>query len=296
MGKFSTRDIIVTVSGEGYSKEIKNLHISASATYTLAGVPNVANIVIYNLSKVSRDLFSSIYDGDGKAIMSVSVSVDEKTIFTGDIVNVTSEHLTKEATWQTTIYANEGWNAYQATSTVEVPAGSTREEIINTLVNQLRPFGVQASKIFNLASTGCGNKSILKRLLINGNIFENFKKLIKDCLPESDTFIDEKTITTLPKNLSIDIMTKIDSVLEAPSLTENGITIKTPLNTDIKAGAKINVESKSFRAGFANLSVNRVQKDRFSGAGTYKVIQLDHTVDNFTSAVAQTQIMGVYLP
>ena len=296
MGKFSSRDIVVTVSGDGYSKEIKDFHISANVTYTLAGVPNVANIVIYNLSQVSRDMFSSIYDDDGKAVMAVSVSVDSKTIFTGDIVNVSSAHVTTEATWATTIYGNEGWNAYQKTATVEAPKGTTREEIVKSLVNQLKNAGVDTINLVGLAKSGCGNKSILKRLLFNGNVMENINKLISDCLPESDTFIAEKTINVLPKNSSIDETITIDKVLEAPTLTENGVTIKTQLNTDIKAGAKINVVSKSFKAGFANLSVNRVQRERFSGAGTYKVVQLDHRVDNFSTEVAQTQITGVYLP
>lgn len=292
MAKYSTRDIVVTFTSNKGSIEVKNLHFEVEIVKTLSATPNVCNLVVYNLQQSSRDFLTSVYDND-VSTFTINVSLDNVSVFKGDIVNVTTMY--KEGTWTTQVYGNEGWNAFRKSATVESKKGDTREDILNSLFDTLKDSGLNVVDIQALKN-GCGNKSILKRVLYEGNVIDNIKKLIKDCLPDTDTYIDGDKLGLLPKGSTVSIPTiELNSFLEPPQLNEQGCRAVTLLNNKVIIGGAMTLKAKSYNQAFGNLTVNRARQSAFSGEGTYKIIEISHSFDNFSNKVAQTFITGVFI-
>jgi hypothetical protein len=291
MAKFSTRDIIVTVTSNGKQKIIKDLHMEAETLRTLVGVPNTCTITIFNLNQESRELFTSLYDNDGNTNMTIDVSVDNETIFSGDVVNATS--VFKDATWTTTIYGNEGYNAYRATISKKIERGKTRSDIIKEVTNEITGY---VSTLVPGGESGCANKSLLKSIFVSGNIVENIKKTINDCLPEGgDVFVDGDEVVVLPKGATRPYSETLTDFLEPPVINEVGAQCKVLMKPGIKVGGTMTLQGKSYNRSFGNLTTNRATKSRFSGEGTYKIIEVIDKVDNYTEAVAMTQVKGVFI-
>lgn len=292
MAKYSTRDLVVTFTSNKGILPLKNLHFEVEIVKTLSSTPNVCNLTVYNLKQSSRDFLTSVYNDDISTFI-VEITLDDVSMFKGDIVNVTSMY--KEGTWSTSVYGNEGYNAFRKSATVESKKGGTRADILDSLFDTLKDSGMNAVDIQALKN-GCGEKSILKRVLYEGNVIENIKKLIKDCLPDSDTFIDGDKLGILPKSETVTIpIVKLNSFLEPPQLNEQGCRAILSLNSDVKIGAKINLKAKSYNQAFGNLTTNRARQSAFSGEGTYKIIEISHSFDNFSNKVAQTHVTGVFL-
>lgn len=292
MAKFSTRDIQLTISSKTDSKLFKDLHIKCEIIKTISSTPSIANVIIYNLAPDSLAFLTSIYNDGGASQFKGSISLDNKEVFNGDFVNVRSTY--NMGTWETTIYLNEGYNILRKTAKVESKKGDSRETIVNSLVDTLKDAGLNDFDIQAFKNT-CGDKSILKRVLYDGNVVENIKKLIEDCLPKSDVYVEDDKLNVIPFGSSKTTVTNLDSFLEPPQLNEVGCRATTLLNTEPKIGTQITLEAKSYNQAFGNLSTYRPQKSRFLGEGTYKVTEISHEFDNFSSSVAKTSFTGVYL-
>jgi len=295
MGKYSTRSIVITATSLNGTKEFKDLHFDVSAQKTLSGVPNSSEVKIFNLSQESREFLSSVYDGDGKSKITIAIALNNKTIFKGDLVNVSHVYKADSADWVSSLYLTEGWNAYQATIKKEIPKGSTRDKAFEIIADELKEFGIDGKLIEGIKS-GCGNKSIAKRLFVSGNIMDNLKKLIDDCIPDNDISLEDGQIKVISKSSVIEKTETVKDFLEPPTLNDNGLSAKVLFNDSFTIGGKIKIESKSTVSAFGNLTTNRVQKSRVSGEGTYKIIEVSHEFDNYTDKVAITNISGVYLP
>ena len=291
MGKYSTRDIIVNITSKKGSITLKNLHFEAEVVKTLSATPNVCNLTVYNLSKKSRDFLTSIYDNE-VSTFTIEIILDNNQMFKGDIVNVTTIY--NQGTWTTHIYGNEGYNAYRASASVQTKKGDTRETILGSLTDTLKEFGLNAVDIQALKN-GCGNKSILKSILYTQNVIENIKKLIKDCLPNADITIDGDKMKILDKHQTTGNTIEFTKFLEPPQLNEQGCRIVIQLNSKPKIGDAMTLVAKSYNQAFGNLTTNRARKSAFSGEGTYKIIEISHSFDNFNSDVAKTNITGVFL-
>jgi hypothetical protein len=293
MGKFSTRDIEIYISTKDKTYTIKDLHIRLEIVKTISASPNVANITVYNLAQGSLSFLTEIYNENNFSTYQVVAMVDNNLIFQGDLVNVRSVY--QMGTWTTNIYANEGYNAYRKTATIETKAGDNRENAVNSLMDTLKDAGLNDFDL-QAIKNGCGNKSILKRVLYEGNVIENIKKLIEDCSPKSDIYIEDKKLIVLSKGAYLPEKTDpLTNFLEPPQLNESGCRATTLLRYDMKVGNLVTLKAKSYNQAFGNLTVNRPQKSRFLGEGVYKIIEITHEVDNYTAAVAKTTITGIYL-
>jgi hypothetical protein len=292
MAKYSTRDIVVTFVSNKGSLSLKNLHFEAEIVKTLSATPNVCNLTVYNMKQSSRDFLTSVYNEE-VSTFTVEVVLDNVSIFKGDIVNATSLYV--EGTWTTSVYGNEGYNASRKSATVESKKGDTRADILDSLFDTLKDSGMNAVDIQALKN-GCGEKSILKRVLYEGNVIENIKKLIKDCLPDADTFIDGDKLGILPNGSTVaNADEELSSFLEPPQLNEQGCRAVLLLNNALKIGGKMTLKAKSYNRAFGNLTTNRARKSAFSGEGTYKIIEIAHSFDNNSNKVAQTHVTGVFL-
>lgn len=293
MAKYSTRDIQLSISSATKTKLFKDLHIKCELIKTISSTPNIANVTIYNLAPDSLAFITSIYDNDGMSNFKGAITLDGKEVFSGDMVNVRSTY--KMGTWETTIYLNQGYNVIRKSATVESKKGDTRQSIVNSLVETLKEAGLDDFDIQALKNT-CGNKSILKRVLYDGNVIENIKKLIEDCLPKSDIYVEDNKLNVLPEGsykTTPEIV--LDNFLEPPQLNEVGCRALTLLNLDPKIGTLISLRAKSYNQAFGNLSTYRPQRSRFLGEGSYKVTEIMHEFDNFSADVAKTSFTGVFI-
>ena len=292
MGKFSTRDIEITISSQNESKTFKDLHFKCEVIKTISSTPSIANVTIFNLAPKSLAFLTSIYDNNGKSQFKGSLVLDNVEIFKGDLVNVRSIY--NLGTWETTLYLNDGYNIFRKVAKVESKKGDSRETIVNSLIDTLKDSGLSDFDIQAMKNT-CGNKSILKRVLYNGNVIENIKKLIEDCLPKSDLYVEDEKLNIIPFGKSKETTTQLNEFLSPPQLNEVGCRAITLLNTDVKIATLITLNAKSYNQAFGNLSTNRPKKSRFLGEGTYKVTEIVHEFDNYSKDVAKTTYTGVYI-
>jgi hypothetical protein len=291
MAKFSSRDIVVTLTANGKQKIIKDLHMEAETLRTLSGAPNTCTLTIFNLNQESRELLTSLYDNNGNTNMTAEVMDGSEVFFYGDVVNATS--VFKDATWMTNIYVNEGYNEYRATIKKTFERGKTREDIIKETIKEATGFFVS---IIPGGESGCSDKSIAKKIFANGNVFENVKKFINDCLPDGgDVFVDGDEVVVLPKGSTRAYSEKFTDFLEPPIINEVGAQCKVLMKPGVKVGGTMTLEAKSYNRSFGNLTTNRATKSRFSGEGTYKIIEAIDKVDNYTEKVAMTQIKGIFI-
>ena len=301
MSKFSSRNLVVTIKNKAINKVITNLHISASILKTLSGAPNTSEITIWNLNQDSReDLYNNVYDfTDNIGITNVEITEDEKLLFQGELINVNSIQKQVDGEWVTNLYCGDGYNAYRKNINKKYEKGMTRKEIVNDLINELDLAGVAVKGLVDDIA-GCTDKSLLKAIVIDGEIMKNIKNLISTCLgggdDNADAYIDEGKVNIIAKNKVINNKIIINKgLLELPTLTEQGINCKLLLDASLKIGAEFEVETKSSNVAFGNLTKYKVQKERFSGTGSYKVLEIKHNVDNFSDEVASTEIIGLNL-
>lgn len=292
MAKYSTRNISIVIYSSAKSKVIHDLHIKCEVIKTISTTPSIANVTVYNLAQDSLSFLTSIYDADGKSQYKAIINLDNKEVFKGDLVNVRS--IFKQGTWTTSIYLADGYNILRKKAKVESKKGDTRSSITNQLMDTLSDVGLSGFDLQAMKNK-CGDKSILKRVLYDGNVVENIKKLIKDCLPESDVYVESDKIHLVNKGSAKDEIINLKSFLEPPELNEAGCRAIMLLRTDIKIASQITLQAKSYNQAFGNLSTNRPQKSRFLGEGTYKVTEVFNEFDNFSASVAKTKVTGIYL-
>ena len=296
MSKYSSRNLIVSIKNNTINKPIENLHIRATITKTLASNPNQAVIQIYNLNQNSReDLYNNVYDfTEDVGITKIEVTLDDKLLFKGDLINVNSLYSNQDTEWTTTLYCGDGFNAFRAKTNKKFDKGTTRNEMVDDLATELESVGVAAKGALE-GLTGCTDKSVLKSIVVDGKIVDNIKKLLNDCFKDVDVYVDEEKLNILVNKAVIKnnriIINK--GLTEPPTLSEQGINCKVLINSSLKIGAEFQVESRSNNAGFGNLTVNKPRKSQISGDGIYRVQEIKHIVDNFSPEVALTEIIGL---
>jgi len=296
MSKFSTRDLTVSIKNKAIDKTIENLNISVVATKTLASVPNEAEIEIYNLNQNSReDLYNNVYNfHEDIGNTNITVTDDDKQIFTGQLINVNSTYSIQDAEWKTVLYCGDGFNAFRTKTNRKFDKGTSRKDMVDALIGELESAGVVVKGAIE-GFTNCTDKSLLKAVLVNGEIVSNIKRLLKDCFKDVDVYVDEEKINILVEKSVIknNLIVINSGLIEPPTLSEQGINAKVVLNSSLKIGAEFQVQSRSRNISFGNLTVNRPRKKQISGDGIYRVQELKHIVDNFSSGVATTEIIGL---
>ena len=299
MSKFSSRDLTVVIKNESINKLIENLHIKASISKTLAGVPNTAELQIWNLNQNSReDLYNNVYNLEtDEANTTIEVTLDDKVLFQGDLINTNNVQSQSESEWVTNLYCGDGLNAYRKKINKKYSKGTTRKEIVDDLIGELESTGAIV-KGFVSELKGCTDKSLLKAIVVNGEIMKNIKDVLSNCLGgtanDEDVYIDDGKINIVKKSTVINNKIIINKgLLELPTLTEQGVNCKTLIDPSLKIGAEFEVDAKSNNIAYGNLTQYRVQKARISGTGTYKIQEIRHNIDNFTDEVASSEIVGL---
>lgn len=296
MSLYSSRDLTVSIKNKTVNRIIENLNIRVVATKTLASNPNQAEIEIYNLNQNSReDLYNNVYNyTNDVGITKIEVSLEDKIIFKGDLINVNSIYSNEAVEWKTTLYCGDGFNAFRQKTNKKFDKGSSRKEIVDELIDELADAGVAVKGAIE-GFTACTDKSILKAILVNGQVVDNIKKLLKDCFKDVDVYVDEEKLNILVNKSTIKNNRIIinDGLIEPPTLSEQGINCKVLINPSLKIGAEFQVQTRSRNISFGNLTIHKPRKSQISGDGIYRVQEIKHIVDNFSTEVAQTEIIGL---
>lgn len=154
---------------------ISDLRISFKVEKSLIGYPNLAEILVYNLDESHRNQIeeenlpiqlSAGYEDTGTPLL-----------FSGASKNIVHEYIKPD--WQTKIYATDSERAINnSTINKSLPEGLTADKIFNELVNEME--GVSKGVIQGLTNCLTGKKSLLRKLILSGNIKKFLKQLSDD--------------------------------------------------------------------------------------------------------------------
>jgi len=173
MSKYSTRDLKISIKNNAIDRVIENLSIRVVTTKTLSSVPNQAVIEIFQLYQHSREeLYNNVYDFDENiGVTKIEVTLDEKVLFQGDLINVNSIYSKQDTEWKTILNCGDGYNAYRSTTSKKYDKGTDRESIVDDLIGELESTGVVVKGAVE-GLTNCTKKSLLKAILVpNPRIF-----------------------------------------------------------------------------------------------------------------------------
>jgi len=296
MSEYSSRNLTVSIKNKTIDRVIEDLHIRIVATKTLAATPNEAEIEIYQLNQNSReDLYNNIYNfTEDIGITKIEVMLDDRLLFKGDLINVNSTYSNQDTEWKTIMYCGDGFNAFRQKTNKKFDKGTSRSTMIDELIGELAETGVAVKGALE-GLTACTDKSVLKSILINGEVVSNIKRLLSDCFKDVDVYIDEEKLNILANKTTIKNNRIIinSGLVEPPTLSEQGINCKVLIDSSLKIGAEFQVQSRTRNISFGNLTTYKPRKSQISGDGIYRVQELKHIVDNFSTEVAQTEIIGL---
>ena len=202
MSKYSTRDLKISIKNNAIDRVIENLSIRVVTTKTLSSVPNQAVIEIFQLYQHSREeLYNNVYDFDENiGVTKIEVTLDEKVLFQGDLINVNSIYSKQDTEWKTILNCGDGYNAYRSTTSKKYDKGTDRESIVDDLIGELESTGVVVKGAVE-GLTNCTKKSLLKAILVNGEVINNIKGLMKDCFKDVDVYMQDNSLWKIKDNI-----------------------------------------------------------------------------------------------
>tara|TARA_R110000824_G_scaffold91480_2_gene222644 strand:+ start:8128 stop:9066 length:939 start_codon:yes stop_codon:yes gene_type:complete len=298
-GLYSSRDLVIKITGN-VIYTIKDLDIGVVATKSLSANPNLATVIVYNLSQSTRELLStSIYDYiNNISPCRMSIELNNEVIYSGDIINVLHNPKREKGEYETVFSCGKGANAVKQTLNKKYAKGSSVTSILDDMISDLSSVsGLVEGSVQGLKDC-MSNRTLLRSVTMEGKVIDNIKKLLKDCTSgdsEIDVYIDDG-LNIVAKNTILQPITDItDFLLDSPKLTEQGANVIVSFDSTYKIGAGFTIASNNIQSSYANLTVNALAENQISGKGTYKITEVKHKIDNFSSDVAETEIVGILL-
>ena len=163
------------ISFQAPTFSIEEQRISFKVEKSLVGVPNLAEIVIYNLDGNHRDQIEQ----KGLEISLDAGYEDEGlfSLFRGQTTNVIHEYVKPD--WQTKIFSSDSENAINESSiNKSLQAGMTSEQVFNELVDKMQ--GVTKGITKGLSTCLTGKQSLLRKLILAGDIKKFLNQLADD--------------------------------------------------------------------------------------------------------------------
>lgn len=300
MSKYSSRDLIVKVVSKNDTLIFKDVHMEIEATKTKSAIPNSAIIKIFNLKATTREFLSkNIYDfKTNKGFLKIEVILDDFMIFTGEIINTIHQRARSEGEYVSILYCGDGANALNTKVNKTYNKGLTRENVIDDLKETLKEVSGITGDYKDILNKCTKDKSLLKKITIDGKIIDNIQKLLDECLPTSEkqeVYISDgkiviKKVNSIIPNSNI-IINK--NLLAPPTLTEQGVSCEIAINPNLVIGGEFELKTNNFNTQIAQLTQYRVSRSRLTGEGKYQVIEIKHKVDNYSDQVASTSIIGL---
>lgn len=278
MQNFSTRRIEIKSNGKNLLNP--NLHIKVTVVKSRLALPNSAKIEVKN---ISENTFLKLTKQP-----TIEILIDGKKIFKGKIINVDNPYESPD--WICTIYANDIRIAPLAKSNhLAMPKGTTKQSAIKKMVSLLSSKDVD-TKAFDDCKKAGG--SLVKQLIVEYKKEEDVINALKNMFKGCDTEVvkEDGKVKIQSRNAVPNYKSPIvfDRHLKPPSLGNIDINIKVPLDYRAKLGLGFKVESKSVTKNFNSAFL---YKQQFN-AKVFKITQITHTADNFSSSIAISDIKG----
>ena len=298
-GLYSSRDLVIKITGN-VIYTIVDLDIGVVATKSLSANPNLATVIVYNLARSTRELLStSIYDYiNNVSPCNMSIELNNEVIYSGDIINVLHNPKRQKGEYETVFSCGKGANAVKQTLNKKYAKGSTVTSIVDDMISDLSSISGLAKGSIQGLKDCMSNRTLLRSVTMDGKIIDNIKKMIKECTSgnsEIDVYIDDG-LNIVAKNTILQPITDItDVLLESPKLTEQGANVIVAFDSTYKIGAGFIIASNNIQSSYANLTLNALTQNQILGEGTYRITEVKHKIDNFSSDVAKTEIVGILL-
>lgn len=280
--------------------DIRDLRIRFAVTKSLVGYPNLGKFEIYNMSESSRNkliagengIGQSVYaDGKGSGIEFYAGNGVAKLLFVGKVVNVIHRYVKPD--WISEVYAGDAIDVLNtATINKTVSAGSTTEQIFDSLVNEMQ--GV--TKGITEGLTNClnnnGDQSLLRSLQLSGDVKTWLREMADNCGFEWS--INEGVIETVTKGQPLTdvipyIINQDSGMIGSPERTDVGVEVRVLLTPELRLARRIRIESVNDLVNVGNLFFRKIPPIR--NGGIYRIDNLIHSGDTH-SDVWETAISG----
>lgn len=267
---------------------IEDNRINFRIEKSVINYPNLANIIIYNLSETNR----KILETEGKTIQLYAGHEDAGTplLFSGDIVNVI--HFKDGPDWKTTLYCGDSSSVINTTTINKtIPAGTSMSSMLNQLLEVVPD--IKKGILTGVKNCLSKKESILHALVMSGNVKDWLIKLSNDC--GFDAYYDNGVFEALPKNLPVSdvppvIINQASGMIGSPERTEVGVNVKNLLLPELKLGRTIRIESINTLYSIGNLFFRKIPPIR--NEGIYRMNKLIHFGDTHGNDWT-TEIQGV---
>jgi len=279
----STRLIEVIFSFKGKTVTIpSDLSIKAVVTASRVALPNSCKLEIRQLSPKT---FSFI-----EKRPEIELKVDGQTYFTGKVYNAVNSY--KAPTWKCEIYCSD----IKLLPTVKkekllFSKGQTTGELLSSMIEKISDVKIDLNPFSNCISK---DKSLLKSLVIEyrkeSDIMKAIGNMFKACNKEvikenGKVSIIDKAETTNPNTP----LTLKKFISEPPRLSDKDISVTVPLNNRYRLGVGFKIDSKSIALQLKNPYTFENHLDQ----KIFKIVELSHSFDNHTTAVAKTVLKGI---
>lgn len=277
----STRNIIITID-EKFEIDV-NLHIKVSVVKSRLQLPNSAKVEVFNISEKTWLKL--------KNEPKIKIEVDGNLLFSGKVLNVANDY--KGTSWLCTMYCNDiKANPYHKPQFLTIPKGTTNEDILTKMVEQISDMKLDMSQFKKCAKA---NGSLLKQMTVEykkeGDIMKSLQNMFKGC--DTEVVKEDGTVKLLDSKSVPNAQSPLvfDRLLESPQLSHKDLVVKVPLNTKVKLGLGFEVKAKSINK---KLDSPYTYKTQFQDK-VYRIGEFTHDIDNFTASIAITTVKGLYL-
>jgi hypothetical protein len=257
------------INPEGRVITSRDLRITFEIEKNLFGYPNLAKIVVYNLSVPrATEISEEFTDVELKAGYGTNVI----TLFRGNIRNI--ENIRASVDTLTTIYAGDGEKPIRETNFTKTFApGTSLSQMVNEIADA---FGIPKAKLDGIQ----GKVRNLNGLSFSGPAKELLNKLSDDygfywsiqdnqfVTQDRESYDDANTVIEVNKNTGM---------LGSPTITEIGANVKILLNPDAQPYRAFRIESTSAQLAVGNLFF---RKDLPTlGEGFFRINKVTHNGD-----------------
>jgi len=279
MSKF-LREYELIVGNNEEALKITDLRVSFEITKDLFGVPNLARINIYNLSKDTR---AQIEDEFEAIVFNIGYKGNVQNVFIGEIRNVS--HARQGVDFITTLFCGDGDKTYRnGFVSFSLENAATTEQILDTILEQT-PELVKGF-VGGLDETAKREDGIA----MSGNFSEVMDKLAAET--KSDWSIQDGKIQLLGYDAENDrpiiVISSSTGMISSPTITELGVEVQSLIEPQVVPGQIIEIKSEATNLQFGNLFFSN--PPRTDAEGFYKVVKTTMKGDTRANDWSQTTI------
>ncbi len=258
-----------------------DLSIKYAVTKSTLALPNSAKLEIYNLSTKTYQKLQK----EPK----VEIKVNDNSIFKGKVLNPFNVY--EVPNWKCEIYCNDiQQRPLKKAQYLDIKKGTPTVSAIKSITALLSSSNIDTSA-FEACAKSKG--SLFKQMMVEWQKEEDLIKAIQNMFKGCDTEVyKEDGVVKFHSKGSVKNALKpiiINDVIAPPTLGFADIEVAVPLRFDLKLGLGFQVNSKSVKM---QTQSPYLHKEVFENK-TFKITQIVHEGDNFSTDASTTQIKGL---